>query len=205
MVCTIVHKTTVALLLYSWPRHHTGTPSQQEVPFSSTHSILSIFQQPYMDALHISQVPATPVPINICPIADGYCTTRNQQEEWPSPPQLVNLTFSTYLNALPEHESLLLTHYALLQGYAVATCALITNLSDVILVSDGGAMDNHGLFGWVLGLQDGTRLAHANGIVYGHEPRSYCAEGYGAKAGALFLWNLFQYFKCTIPDATEAG
>jgi hypothetical protein len=36
-----------------------------------------------MDALHISQVPAIPVPIDICPIADGYCTAPNQQEEWP--------------------------------------------------------------------------------------------------------------------------
>jgi hypothetical protein len=117
----------------------------------------------------------------------------------------IHATFSAYLNALPEHESSILTNYALLQGDAVATCALISDLQDVILVSDGGAMDNHGLFGWVLGLQNGTCLAHGFGIVFGHKPRSYRAEGYGAKAAALFLWHLFQYSNCTIPDAPEAG
>jgi hypothetical protein len=88
---------------------------------------------------------------------------------------------------------------------ATTTCALITDLRDVILVSDGGAMDDHGSFGWVLGQQNGTRLAHGFGSVFGHDPRSYRAEGYGAKAAALFLWNLFQYSNCTIPDAPEAG
>jgi hypothetical protein len=118
-----------------------------------------------VDVLQISQVPAISVPIDICPIEDGYPTAGYQEEEWPSPPQLVNLTFSAYLNALPEHESSLFTHYALLQGDAVATCALITDfLRDVILVSNGGAMDDHGSFGWVLGLQNGTRLSHGYGI-----------------------------------------
>jgi hypothetical protein len=134
-------------------------------------------------------VPAVTVPINISPIADGYRTARYQQEEWPSLLSPICTTFSAHLNALPEHESSLLTNYALLQGDAVATCALITDLRDVILVSDGGARDDHGSFGWVLGLQNGTRLAHGFGSVFGHEPRSYRAEGYGAKAAALFLWH----------------
>jgi hypothetical protein len=63
-------------------------------------------------------------------------------------------------------------------------------------------MDNHGSFGWVLGLQNGTRRAHGFGIVFGHKPCSYCAEGYGA---TLFLLYLFQYSNCTIPDAPEAS
>jgi hypothetical protein len=105
-----------------------------------------------MDPRHISQVPAITVPINISPIMDGYRTARYQQEEWPTLFSPVHNTFSAYLKALPEHESSLLTQYALLQSNAVATCALITDLQDVILVSDGGAMDNHGSFRWVLGL-----------------------------------------------------
>jgi hypothetical protein len=81
-----------------------------------------------MDPQHISQVPAITVPIDISPISDGYCTAQYQQEEWPSSLAPVHTTFSAYLKALPEHESSLLTNYALLQGDAVATCALITDL-----------------------------------------------------------------------------
>jgi hypothetical protein len=84
-----------------------------------------------------------------------------------------------------------------LQIYATAS------LPDILLVSDGGAKDEYGSYGWVLGLSDGTRLVHGFGTVYGHNPNSYRAEGYEAKAGALFLWHLFQYCKCPISDAAE--
>jgi hypothetical protein len=57
----------------------------------------------------------------------------------------------------------------------------------------------------ILGLADGTHLAHGYGVVYGHDPKSYCTKGYGGKASALFLWNLFQYCKQAILDASEEG
>jgi hypothetical protein len=68
-----------------------------------------------------------------------------------------------------------------------------------------GAAEDYGSFGWVLGLADGTRLAHGFGTVHGHEPSSYRAEGYGAKAGALFLLYLFHYCDRAIPHADSEG
>jgi hypothetical protein len=82
---------------------------------------------------------------------------------------------------------------------------MIQDLRDLYVVSDGGAVDDHGSYGWVIGLSNGTCLAQGHGVVYGHDPCSYRAEGYGAKASALFLWNLFQYCKHAIPDAAEDG
>lgn len=35
--------------------------------------------------------------------------------------------------------------------------------------------------------------------MYGHDPKSYRAEGFGAKAGTLFLLNMFKYCDKTIP------
>jgi hypothetical protein len=50
-------------------------------------------------------------------------------------------------------------------------------------------------------------MVHASHTDMASEPRigSYRAEGYDAKAGALFLWNIFQNSKCTIPDTPDAG
>jgi hypothetical protein len=71
----------------------------------------------------------------------------------------------------------------------------------VILVSDGSAANDHGSYGWVLGLLDGTRLAHGYGIVFEHDPSLYGAEGYGAKAGVLFLLHHFKYSTIVLPTA----
>jgi hypothetical protein len=75
------------------------------------------------------------------------------------------------------------------------------------MVSDGGAVDDHRSFGWVIALADGMRLAHGHRVdAYGHDPRWYCAEGYGAKASAFFMEHVFALedggfnFHCNIKD-----
>jgi hypothetical protein len=110
-----------------------------------------------------------------------------------------------YLQTLPDHEKVLLQNFLFLSGDAHTTCEMIQDLQDLYMVSDGGAVDNHGSYGWVIALSNGTCLAQGHGVVYGHDPRSYRAEGYGAKASALFLWNLFQYCKRPMPDDAEDG
>jgi hypothetical protein len=66
-------------------------------------------------------------------------------------------------------------------------------------VSDGGAVHNCGSFGWVIGHKDGRRLAQGSGSVFGFDPRSYRAEGHGAKASHLFILHCFRYCKKSIP------
>jgi hypothetical protein len=57
-------------------------------------------------------------------------------------------------------------------------------------VSDGGAVHNCGSFGWVIGHKDGRRLAQGSGSVFGFDPRSYRAEGHGAKASHFIAFDI---------------
>jgi hypothetical protein len=109
-------------------------------------------------------------------------------------------TFQEYLHALPAHESLLLQQVELLQKDMYAICENLHPQSNVILVSDGGAVDEYSSFGWMLSTLDSTRLAQGSSSMFGFDPRSYRAEGHGAKAGMLFLTHCFQYCNVLIPE-----
>ena len=52
-------------------------------------------------------------------------------------------------------------------------CEKSSDLSEVLLVTDGGAAGDMGTFGWVIGTTSGTRLAAGSGPVFGFDPRSY--------------------------------
>jgi hypothetical protein len=103
-----------------------------------------------------------------------------------SPP----LTFSEHLKALPKHKSVLVQHYKLLAGPPKEVCRLVMDMSKAYLVSNGGTATDYRSYGWVLGLDDSTQLAHQWGQVFGHNPKSYQAEALGQRleAGAIFLW-----------------
>jgi hypothetical protein len=60
-------------------------------------------------------------------------------------------------------------------------------------------MDDYGSFGWVVSTKEGNRLATGSGSVFGSDPRSYRAEGQGAKAGTLFIIHCFWYCNAPIP------
>jgi hypothetical protein len=66
-----------------------------------------------------------------------------------------------------------------------------------MLVTDGGAAENMGTFGWIIGTTDGVRLASGSGPVFGFDPRSYRAETYGCRAGMTFVQLAFRF--CHIP------
>jgi hypothetical protein len=50
-----------------------------------------------------------------------------------------------------------------------------------------------GSFGWALSLNDGDKLAHCSGPVFGSKPTSYRAEGYGLLPMIRFLIRLSEY------------
>jgi hypothetical protein len=104
-----------------------------------------------------------PVPIDAFPIADGWRTARYQQVEWPDLEVSEAASFQEYIQMLPEFEASLLLKYSFLLGNATATFAMITDMGSIIIVLDGSAVDDHGVYGWVLGKLDGTHLAHGYG------------------------------------------
>jgi hypothetical protein len=109
-------------------------------------------------------------------------------------------TFVEYLQSQPEYESLLLQRFEIFDEDIYAVCEQLRVLSEIILVSDGGAIDNYGSYGWVVSTKEGTKIAQGSGSVFGCDPRSYRAEGYGAKAGTLFLIHCFTYCNVSIPE-----
>jgi hypothetical protein len=144
-----------------------------------------------------------PVPIDVCVMTDGLRISHYKMEPYlPADTVTPSLTFEEHLQALPSHEAVLLQHFELLAGNVHEINTLIADMSKVFLVSDGGAAEDYGSFGWVLGLEDGTRLAQGWGKVFGHDPKSYRAEAYGAKAGSLFLWNILSFCKSPLPETS---
>ena len=148
-------------------------------------------------------LPPDVVPVDITDTSDGWRISSFKKDPPILIPDAPVQTFHEFIHSLPPHESLLLAHHDILCGDAFDADALLFHLDNVILVSDGGALEKYGSYGWVLGLQDGTRIAQGSGSVYGYDPKSYRAEGYGAKAGTLFLLRLFQYCGRSLPS-TEA-
>jgi hypothetical protein len=73
------------------------------------------------------------------------------------------------------------------------TASLLLN-SKFKACSDESAVAHKGSFGWVLSLDDGTRLAYGAGLVNGHDPRSFRAEGHqGMLIVLCFLCRLLQF------------
>jgi zinc-binding in reverse transcriptase/Endonuclease/Exonuclease/phosphatase family len=143
--------------------------------------------------------PTDAIPVDITDIDDGWYMFDPSpvQTSLPDTPKI--LTLSEYFSTLPEHEALLLQQWEFTGGDAFDFCAGIHSLDDVILVSDGGAIEDYASFGWVIAKADGTRLAKGFGSVFGHDPRSYRAEAHGAKAVTLFLFHCFRYCDLTLP------
>jgi hypothetical protein len=145
-----------------------------------------------------------PIPIDVNTITDGLLTSRYQQEAYTSRTEPANKpSFQEYLLQQPEHKSSLFSHFDFLAGSTHEVCSCITSLRNTLLVTDGGATQDYGSFGWVLGLSNGTRLAQGSGVVFGHDPKSYRAEAYGAKAGSLLLMHLFRYCDHKLQDDND--
>jgi hypothetical protein len=56
-------------------------------------------------------------------------------------------TFDEYLQSQQEHESLLLQWFELFAADIFAVCEQFRLLSEILLVSDGGAINDYGLYG----------------------------------------------------------
>lgn len=122
----------------------------------------------------MDNLPDDTMPVDILDIDEGWRTNQIQQLTYDADDDASDCsTFQAFLTTLPPHKKPLLAHYELLHDNIFNTCHLMSNPKDILLVSDGGAVNHLGSFGWILGLQDGTRLAHGSGIAFGQDPHSF--------------------------------
>jgi hypothetical protein len=140
-------------------------------------------------------LPIDAIPVDISDIDEGWYMFSPMLPDKEDSDTMSFPSFTEYIQSLPDHESLLLQQMDLRGQSIYDVCNAMQSLSDIILVSDGGAMDDYGFFGWVVSTKGGDRLATG----FGSDPRSYRAEGHGAKAGTLFIIHCFWYCNFPIP------
>ncbi len=121
------------------------------------------------------------------------------------PPILTKLapTFDIFIDQQPEHIAALLPRIQWYCEDAYDFCGQASDLSKILLVTDGGAANQMGTFGWIIGTTSGTRLAAGSGPVFGYDPRSYRAETYGCRAGMTFVQLVFQFCRRPMSGTLE--
>lgn len=134
------------------------------------------------------------VPIDAEVIEDGYRISEYGDLAAPfSKPPIHSLTFHEYLDRQQDHERCALLRFDT-YGRDIHDVVLdMSNLDDILLVSDGGAAYKCGSYGWVLGTKTGRRIARGSGTVFGYDPKSYRAEISGSRAGLLFISHAMVY------------
>jgi hypothetical protein len=118
-------------------------------------------------------LPTDSIPVDITDIDVGWYMFQ--------PPISMDLTdelnafpsFSEYLQSLPDHKGLLLQWYEILCDDVYDLRTNLQTLSEIVLVSDGGAAFECGSYWWEMCNQDGTRLARGSGSVFGFDPQLY--------------------------------
>jgi hypothetical protein len=135
-------------------------------------------------------LPTTAYPVTLKEHSRGWTIDR-YSSYCPVLPSSPPTDFESYCSLLEEWETQLLS--AITLHFSPYTLAALLEQSTFKACSDGSAVANEGSFGWVLSLKDGTRLAHGAGLVDGHDPRSFRAEGQGMLSVVCFLRRILEY------------
>jgi hypothetical protein len=138
--------------------------------------------------------------ILVLPITAYPVTLNEHQRGWtvdlyssycPTLPSSTPTDFESFCYLLDGWECQLLSAVTL--HFTPFTLASLLVHSTFKACSDGSAVAHEGSFGWVLSLEDGTRLAYGAGLVDGHDPRSFRAEDQGMLSVVCFLRRLLQF------------
>jgi hypothetical protein len=100
-------------------------------------------------------LPSDAIPVDISDIDEGWFMFSPMPLDKEDSDTLLFPSFTEYVQFLPDHESLLLQQMDLRGQSIYNVCDVMQSLSDIILVSDGGAMDDYGSFGWVVSTKGG--------------------------------------------------
>ena len=130
------------------------------------------------------QLPPDAVPVEVAMTTDGWRIPATVPPLIPSQTSFA-ATFADFLDQQPDYIAALLPRFNCADIYQF--CALSQDLSNLVIVSDGGAIPYQASFGWIISTQSGIHLASGQGPVFGYDPRSYRAEAYGCKAALTFV------------------
>jgi hypothetical protein len=100
-------------------------------------------------------LPIDAIPVDISDIDEGWYMFSPMPPDEEESNTMAFPSFTEYVQSLPDHESLLLQQMELRGQSIYEVCDTMQSLSDIILVSDGGAMDDYGSFGWVVSTKEG--------------------------------------------------
>ncbi len=131
--------------------------------------------------------PADGIPLDCTPIFDGWRIPGNFS---PSPQLHVKpiaATFDEFINPQPEHIAALLPRIRWYCQDVYDFCNKASDLNNILLVTDGGALETTGSFGWSIGTNTRIQQADGSGPVFGFDPRLYRAETYGCRSGMFFF------------------
>ncbi len=137
--------------------------------------------------------PEDGIPVDCSDTSDGWRIPGTLASILHPVPPVLAPTFDVFIDQQPVHIAVLLPRIQWYCQDVYDFCEQSSDLSDILLVTDGGAADDMGTFGWVIGTTSGIRLAAGSGPVFGFDPRSYRAETYGCRAGMTFVQLAFQF------------
>ena len=137
-----------------------------------------------------SQLPTPAYPVSLIEHPRGWIV-QQYNSYCPMLPTTIPSSFQSFCAVLDDWEVLLLTNISF--HFDPFNIMAPIEESSFIACSDGSAVALEGTYGWVLCSEDGTRLAHGAGLVDGHDPRSFRAEGQGMLSVVCLLRRLFEW------------
>jgi hypothetical protein len=111
-------------------------------------------------------------------------------------------TFKEFLDTFEPWETELLADLKLLTS-AYEIIDAISRSATFFGISDGSVLGRHSIFGWVISLPCGKRLATCAGHAFGFKPTSFQAEGYGMLSMICLIFRLYTLCGQTIPTAIK--
>jgi hypothetical protein len=114
--------------------------------------------------------PADGVPIDCTETSDGWRIPGVIGTPVTSTPCILAPTFDVFIDQQPTHIAALLPRLYWHCQDVYNFCEKASDLSQIMLVTDSGAAENMGTFGWIIGTTEGLRLASGSGPVSGLIP-----------------------------------
>ena len=149
-----------------------------------------------------SILPPDAVPVDHLPSRVGLRVLHHsplQAAPAPSPPAS---TLDDFIHEQPTHLSELFHHLDLCGNSPDDICDACSDLSDVVIAPDGGAIPGIATEGVSIATTAGRRLVKIFGPVSGNDPPSCRAELAGLKCGLAFLLLLFQFCQRPLPSGS---
>lgn len=147
----------------------------------------AVAEKGHLESVDRSLVPKDSIPVDITPLHTAWrlpATVEPLILPWTPPAS----TFESALGNQPSHLAIITKNFKWVDCRDLEEfCEITSNLSTIIIVTDGGVRKKNGTFGWIISTRRGRRLASGMGPVQGSDINSYRAEATGVKAAVHFV------------------